>query len=111
MAKPGYGRGMTVKLTVVYGTPDDKDGFDKHYADVHMPIVERWPGVERTEVAKVSGGPMGSESPYHLITEIYFADEDALNAALGSDAGREAGKDFMGIAPPGSFMTVSTVTD
>src|SRR5436305_15347700 len=101
---------MTVKLTVVYGTPEDADAFEKHYFDVHMPIVQRWPGVERTEVAKVTGGPMGSPSPYHLITEIYFADEAALNAALGSDAGAEAGKDFGQIATPGSFMTVSTVT-
>jgi uncharacterized protein (TIGR02118 family) len=102
---------MTVKLTVVYGNPDDAAAFDKHYHEVHMPIVGRWPGVERTEVAKVSGGPMGSPAPYHLITEIYFADEDALNAALSSDAGREAGQDFMGIAPPGSFMTVAEIVD
>ena len=100
---------MTVKLTVVYGKPDDGDTFDKHYHEVHMPMVDRWPGVERVEVAKVSGGPMGSPAPYHLITEIYFSDEDALNTALSSDAGKEAGKDFMGIAPPGSFMTVSEI--
>ena len=102
---------MTVKLTVVYGTPDDTDAFEKHYFDVHMPIVERWPGVQRTEVARVSGGPGGSASPYHLITEIYFADADALNAALGSPEGREAGKDFMTIAPAGSFMTVGDLVD
>jgi uncharacterized protein (TIGR02118 family) len=102
---------MTVKLTVAYATPDDVDAFDKHYNEVHMPIVARWPGVERTEVATVSGGPGGSSSPYHLLTEIYFADSDALNAALGSPAGAEAGKDFMAIAPKGSFMTVSEIVD
>ena len=102
---------MTVKLTVVYGTPDDADVFDKHYDEVHVPIVERWPGVERVEISKVSGGPGGSASPYHLITEIYFADGDALNSVLGSEAGREAGKDFMQIAPPGSFMTVSELVN
>jgi len=32
---------MTVKLTVVYGTPEDKDAFEKHYLEVHKPIVER----------------------------------------------------------------------
>jgi len=76
---------------------------------VHVPLVERWPGLQRVEISKVTGGPGGSASPYHLITEIYFADNDALNAALGSEAGREAGKDFMQIAPPGSFMTVGDV--
>jgi uncharacterized protein (TIGR02118 family) len=102
---------MTVKLTIVYGTPESADTFDKHYREVHMPIVDRWPGVQRTEVAKVTGGPGGSASPYHLVTEIYFADEDALNGALASDPGREAGKDFMAIATPGSFMTVSEILD
>ena len=102
---------MTVKLTVVYGTPEDKEAFEKHYIDVHMPIVERWPGLQRAEIARVNGGPMGSPSPYHWIAELYFADEAALNEALGSPAGAEAGKDFGAIAPPGSFMTVSTVVD
>lgn len=102
---------MTVKLSVVYGKPDDPEAFDKHYAEVHMPIVGRWPGVERVELAKVTGGPLGSPSPYHQIAEIYFADENALNEALGSEAGRDAGKDFMGIAPPGSFMTVAEIVD
>jgi uncharacterized protein (TIGR02118 family) len=102
---------MTVKLTVVYGTPDNADAFDKHYQEVHVPIVQRWPGLQRIEMAKVDGGPMGSPSPFHLITELYFADEAALNEALGSEAGAEAGKDFGAIAPAGSFMTVSTVID
>ena len=102
---------MTVKLTVVYGTPEDADAFDKHYFGVHVPIVERWPKVQRIEVAKVTGGPMGSPSPYHLITEIYFADESGLNEALGSPAGAEAAQDFGAIMTPGSFMTVSNVVD
>jgi uncharacterized protein (TIGR02118 family) len=102
---------MTVKLTVVYATPEDTDGFEKHYAEVHKPIVDRWPGLQRTELSRVSGGPFGSPSPYHWIAELYFADEAALNEALGSEAGAEAGKDFGAIAAQGSFMTVSTVVD
>src|SRR5438270_12872146 len=102
---------MTVKLTVVYGTPEDKEAFEKHYMDVHKPIVERWPGLERVELSRVTGGPMGSPSPYYWQAGLYFADEAALNEALGSPAGAEAGQDFGKIAPPGSFMTVSTVLD
>ena len=102
---------MSVKLTVVYGTPDDAETFDKHYREVHMPIVARWPGVERVELAKVVGGPGGSPSPYHLIAEIHFADTAALDAALSSEAGADAAKDFMAIAPGGSFMTVSELLD
>lgn len=101
---------MSVKLTVLYTKPDDPDTFDKHYAEVHMPLVGEWPGVQRVELGRVLGGPGGGESPYHLLVEIYFADQDALNAALASDAGRAAGKDFVQIAPKGSFMLVSDVS-
>ena len=102
---------MTVKMTVVYGTPEDAAAFDKHCNDIHVPLCHKLPGLQRIEMAKVTGGPMGSPSPYHLITELYFADEAALNAAMSSEAGAETGKDFMAIATPGSFMTVASVVD
>lgn len=97
---------MTVKLTVVYGKPEDADAFDKHYFDVHMPLAMGIPGVQRAEVARTIG-----DSPYHIITEMYFADMDALGAGMGSEAGQAAGKDFGDIAPAGSFMAVSEVVD
>lgn len=100
---------MTVKMTVVYGKPQDAAAFDKHYDDVHVPLCHELPGLQRLEVAKVVGGPMGSPSPYHLITELYFADENALNSAMSSDAGAATGKDFMEIAPEGSFIAVASV--
>jgi len=102
---------MTVKLTVVYTQPEDPEAFDKHYMEVHAPIVQRWPGIQRIELARVSGGPMGSPSPYHWIADLYFADEAALNQALGSPEGAEAAKDFGNIAASGSFMTVSTLVE
>lgn len=102
---------MSVKLTVLYGEPADRAAFDRHYTEVHLPIVARWPGVERTEVAWVRGAPGGGPAPYHLMAEITFADQQALDAALASDAGQEAARDFMSIAPPGSAMLVCDITD
>jgi len=100
---------MAVKLTVVYGTPEDAEAFDRHYHDVHVPIVQRYPGLERVEIARVVGGPGGTPSPYHLIAEMYFADHDALNAALSSDAGKESGRDLRNLPASGTFMTVSEI--
>lgn len=102
---------MAVKLTVVYGTPADVDAFDRHYHDVHAPIVARYPGLDRVEIARVVGGPGGTPSPYHLIAEMYFADHDALNAALSSEAGRESARDFRNLVADGTFMTVSEIVD
>lgn len=102
---------MAVKLTVFYGTPDDVEAFDRHYDEVHAPIVARYPRLDRVEVSRVVGGPGGTPSPYHLIAEMYFADHDALKEALSSDAARESGRDFRDIAPSGSFMAVSEIVE
>jgi uncharacterized protein (TIGR02118 family) len=29
-----------VKLTVLYGHPDDPDAFEEYYANTHMPLVD-----------------------------------------------------------------------
>jgi uncharacterized protein (TIGR02118 family) len=76
---------MTVKLVVVYGKPEDPAAWDKHYHEVHMPIASKIPGIQRAEVAQVVG-----DSPYHVITELYFDDMDALGAGFGSEAGMAA---------------------
>jgi uncharacterized protein (TIGR02118 family) len=42
-----------IKLTVLYGHPTDPEAFEEYYADVHMPLVEKIPGAERWEAARV----------------------------------------------------------
>ncbi len=44
---------MTVKLVVLYTHPDDADAFDRHYLDVHMPLVSKVPGLQRTETGRI----------------------------------------------------------
>lgn len=100
---------MTVKLVVLYTQPDDADGFDEHYLGVHGPLVERIPGLERWEGARFVGALDGGEQPFHRIAELYFVDEAALQAALGTDEGKVTADDYQKIAPPGSRMFVAAV--
>lgn len=102
---------MTVKLVVLYTQPDDRDGFDAHYLGVHGPLVEQIPGLVRWEGARFVTAVDGGEQTYHRIAELYFADEAALQAALGSDQGRTTAGDYQQIAPPGSRMFVAAVDD
>src|SRR5215216_6272418 len=37
------GRFLLVKLTVLYGHPDDPDAFEEYYANTHMPLVDKCP--------------------------------------------------------------------
>jgi uncharacterized protein (TIGR02118 family) len=100
---------MTVKLVVLYTQPDDADAFDEHYLAVHAPLVEKIPGLQRFEGARFGAALDGGEQTYHRIAELYFADQAALEAALGTDEGKATGRDYGQIAPPGSRMFVAAL--
>ncbi|HEY2505370.1 MAG TPA: EthD family reductase [Streptosporangiaceae bacterium] len=102
---------MTVKLVVLYTKPDDAAAFDTHYNDVHTVLVAKIPGLQRFETGLFTAALDGGEQPYYRIAELYFADQAAMQAGLGSPEGGAAGKDFGQIAPPGSRMLVEAVAD
>lgn len=87
-----------VKLVALYKKPADPEAFDSHYAGTHVPLVEKWPGLRRVEVGKVTGA-VGGDPPYYQIAEMYFDDQDALRAALRSPEARAAGEDLQSFAP------------
>ena len=102
---------MTVKLVVLYTHPDDTDAFDRHYAGTHIPLVDKIPGLLRTETGQVRTALDGGEKTYYRITELYFADQGALRAGFGSDEGKATAADYQKIAPAGSRMFVVPVDE
>ena len=86
-----------VKLVAIYKTPSDIADFEKHYFETHMPLVEKIPGLLKTEVSKLSGMP-GQDSRYHLMAEMYFEDMDQLNAGMASPEGKTTARDLMSFA-------------
>jgi uncharacterized protein (TIGR02118 family) len=100
---------MTVKLVVLYTQPDDTDAFERHYLDVHAPLVEQVPHLERWESARLVAAPDKGELSYHRIAQLYFPDEEALLAGLGSDEGKATARDYQQMAPNGSRMFVAAV--
>jgi uncharacterized protein (TIGR02118 family) len=100
---------MTVKLVVLYTQPEDPAAFDQHYRDVHMPLVDAIPGLQRAETAKFVTALDGGEQTYYRSAELYFADDAAMQAAFGSPEGGATAKDYGDIAPPGSRMFVAAV--
>ncbi|CAN5633422.1 EthD family reductase [soil metagenome] len=100
---------MTIKLVVLYTQPDDADGFDRHYLAVHGPLVDTLPGLIKWEGARFVAAADGGEQTYHRLAELYFEDQAALEAALGSDPGKATAGDYTAIAPPGSRMFIAAV--
>lgn len=102
---------MTVKLIVLYTQPEDPTAFDEHYVGVHVPLVEKIPGLRRFESGTFTAALDGGEQTYHRIAELYFADQAAMDAAFGSSEGAATAADFGQIAPPGSRMFIETPDD
>jgi len=89
--------GRVVKLMAMYKPPGDKNAFDRHYGDVHTPLVRKLPGLRRLEVARCFGSP-GGEPRYYLVGELYFDNQEAMFAALNSPEGKAAAKDVRSFA-------------
>jgi uncharacterized protein (TIGR02118 family) len=76
-----------------------------------MPLVDQIPGLQRAETGKVGAAIGGGEKTYYRITELYFADDAALQAGFGCAEGQATAADYQQIAPPGSRMFVVPVED
>jgi uncharacterized protein (TIGR02118 family) len=85
------------KLVALYRKPADAAEFDKHYFDIHTPLVKQYPGLKKLEITKITGAPIG-ETKYYLLAEMYFDNKEALDAALASKEGKAVAKDLMSFA-------------
>jgi uncharacterized protein (TIGR02118 family) len=95
-----------VKFVVLYGQPENSAAFDAHYADTHVPLVEKIPNLRRFEAGQVVGTPDGSEAPYYYLAELSFDDADAMQAAFGSPEGQAAGADVETFATGGATVMI-----
>ena len=78
-----------VKFMILFSTPDDLERFEDSYNNF-LALIERMPDIRRRQVINVLGSPMGTPRLYRIL-EVYFDSYDALNAALKSPQGQEAG--------------------
>lgn len=92
------------RILVLYATPSDPAAFDRHYADVHIPLAKKLPGLQKFDL---SAGPIHSpagSSPFHAIATLTFPDMPTLLAALSSPEGQAAAADAQTLMAPGSQL-------
>jgi uncharacterized protein (TIGR02118 family) len=97
-----------VKLTVLYGHPEDPKAFEEYYANTHMPLAEKIPNVQRFEAGRVAAADDG-EPPYHRIAELWFESAEQMQESLASPEGSAAAGDIPNFATGGATMFVSEV--
>ncbi len=86
-----------IKLIALYRNPSDTAEFDKHYFEVHIPLIRKFPGLRKLEVTRVTGAPIG-EAKFHLMAEMYFDTKDGMDTALASPEGKAVTRDIMSFA-------------
>src|SRR6185437_13010465 len=73
-------------VIVTYKTPKDPAAFDKYYAETHIPLAKKMPGLRKFQVSR---GPVVSpagQSGVHLIATLTFDNLDAVKAAASDVA-------------------------
>jgi uncharacterized protein (TIGR02118 family) len=89
------------QLLVMYKTPRDAAAFDKHYAEKHIPLAKKIPGVGKYEISKGPVATPAGPSPYHLIATIEFDDIAAIQRGFASAEGQTAVADVQTFATGG----------
>ena len=98
-----------IKITVLYGHPDDPAAFERHYNDVHIPLVNAMPNLRRFEKALVVATTDGSAPPYYRVAELYFDSEEDLHASRATPEGRAPGEDVPNYATGGATVLIAVV--
>ncbi|HEX4043439.1 MAG TPA: EthD family reductase [Xanthobacteraceae bacterium] len=89
------------RLLVMYKTPRDAAAFDKHYAEKHVPLAKKIPGVRKFEMSKGVVATPGGPSAYHLVAILHFDDMAAIQNAFASPEGQAAAADAGALATGG----------
>ncbi|MDQ6772436.1 MAG: EthD family reductase [Candidatus Dormibacteraeota bacterium] len=98
-----------VQLTVLYGQPQDAAAFDRYYQETHIPIARKMPGLVGYAINRPNALDPAATSPYHLIADLYFESQAALETALQSPEGQAAAGDVPNFATGGATLLAGEV--
>lgn len=96
---------MIKLVALVRRRPDlDLQAFREYWLTTHAPLAAAIPGMRGYRI-NIAGDPGAqSAAPYDGSAEIWFEDRAAMEAGLGSDAGRIAGEDTVHFAESIEFL-------
>ncbi len=94
------------KVLILFGPPLDKAAFVQHFEETHRSILDGLPRLESIEVNWIAGSVTG-ELPIHLLVELLFPAEEALQDGLNSVAGQKMARDYPSFASGGVTILLS----
>lgn len=95
------------KVIALYSPPKSPEHFRRHYAETHLPLVAKLPGLLGSRHSfTINGG----ESPYFCIWEGDYDSAETLQQAMASPAGQAVAADVENYATGGVvFLTFEVV--
>lgn len=67
--------------------PGEEAAFERHYTEVHVPLAAAIPGVRKLVLTRISDSLGDTPAALHRITELWFDDRAAMEAAESSPEG------------------------
>jgi uncharacterized protein (TIGR02118 family) len=99
-----------VRLLVLYDMPENPEAFDRHYSEIHIPLVKRLPGLLRYTVSRnISGARDGKK--FYLVAELDWESMEAMQAAMSSEIGKETTADVPKFASSGATIMTYEVAE
>jgi uncharacterized protein (TIGR02118 family) len=90
------------ELVVLYKTPKDPAAFDKYYAETHIPLAKKLPGLRKYQVSQGAVATPAGPSGLHLVAVLTFDNMAAVQNAFGSAEGKAAAGDVAKFATGGA---------
>ena len=94
------------KVLILFGPPVDDAAFAQYFEETHRPLLDRLPHLGAVEAHWVTGAVTG-DLPVHLLVELGFPSEQALQDGLNSDAGQKMARDYPSFASGGVTILLS----
>lgn len=86
-------------LTVIYPTPDDEDAFKSYYAETHLPLAAKLPGLRSMHHAFPDAVGPGD---VFCIFQATFDDAPSFGGAMESEIGQQVAADVPNYSPKGA---------
>ena len=81
------------KLLVTYTRPENLDAFEKHFHEVHAPMVRKIPGLKKLVINRITGSALGGAPSVYLLVGLQFGPKEDFDAAMRSEENAAAGRD------------------
>ncbi len=91
-----------IRLTVLYGHPQDPLEFDRYYYEIHVPLARAMKGLKGWTIGKCQSAAPGEKPPYHMIVGLYAESRQAMEKILETPEGQATVADVQNFATGGA---------